>query len=344
MIVGCCGFSWSGSSAVEDLLKEFDGTDVRDDFEFVFPYYPDGLEDLDIQLNEKCSKYLSSVVAIPRFRKTAKYLLFKQTKGRIVNITDEYIKKLKQVTWIGAGAASYKLCNNWFYSHFSELFYKILRRLFEKISYKIRLYFLKKYEYSIKPDSFYEITKQYTDDVLKSLGVDIDKVVVLDQPFPGNNPNRCMRYFNNSKAIIVDRDPRDLYLLAKHYYPKRSFQVPHATVKDFVSYYYNMHKHLSKDDNNVLHIMFEDLVYNYEDTVKQICSFLNIDSRAHVRKKSSFIPEYSAANTRLFEKGNYLEDVAFIEKELSDFLFDFEKYPRIAPKDKMFDEMKELNL
>ena len=34
MIVGACGFGSTGSSVVTDYLKEFDGIQVKDDFEF----------------------------------------------------------------------------------------------------------------------------------------------------------------------------------------------------------------------------------------------------------------------------------------------------------------------
>ena len=47
MIIGTCGFSWSGSSAVQDFLKEFEEIEVYDRIEFILAFHPDGLEDLD---------------------------------------------------------------------------------------------------------------------------------------------------------------------------------------------------------------------------------------------------------------------------------------------------------
>ena len=59
MIIGCTGFSWSGSSAVTDLLMEYSENQVYRK-EFIFAYHPDSLSDLDFHLNDECSKFLST--------------------------------------------------------------------------------------------------------------------------------------------------------------------------------------------------------------------------------------------------------------------------------------------
>ncbi len=87
MIIGTCGFSWSGSSAVADYLAEFEENQVYNEDEFVLAFHPDGLRDLDFQLNCHCSKFLSSTVAIPRFRRVAHYLLEDATHRQIDKIT-----------------------------------------------------------------------------------------------------------------------------------------------------------------------------------------------------------------------------------------------------------------
>jgi hypothetical protein len=42
--------------------------------------------------------------------------------------------------------------------------------------------------FSIKPDDFERITKQYINDILEAMGADFNKNIVLNQPFPGNDP------------------------------------------------------------------------------------------------------------------------------------------------------------
>lgn len=46
------------------------------------------------------------------------------------------------------------------------------------------------------------------------MGADLSKPICLDQPFSGNNPENSFKFYNNPYAIIVDNDPRDLYLAA----------------------------------------------------------------------------------------------------------------------------------
>ena len=177
------------------------------------------------------------------------------------------------------------------------------------------------------PNDFNEITMEYTDSILKSIGLDLTKPIVLDQPFAGNNPQKSLKYYRDSKAIIVDRDPRDLYLLAKVYFPKTSYQVPYENVNDFIEYYRSMHNNMksSLDNPNVLYIKFEELVYQYENAVEKIISFTGLSN--HSCPKSYFVPEQSMVNTRLFSKNNsYSEDIMLIEKELNDYLFDFDSY------------------
>ena len=93
MIVGVCGFGYSGSSALVDLFNESDLFDVRGDFEFSFTYKPDGLEDLERSITSP-SRYFSSDSAIRRYiqysnRMSAKYN--SRTNGKFSALTDKYI-------------------------------------------------------------------------------------------------------------------------------------------------------------------------------------------------------------------------------------------------------------
>lgn len=335
MIIGTCGFSWSGSSAIADFLAEFDENLVYNENEFVLPFFPDGLEDLDYNLNQKCSKFLSSTVAIPRFRKVAKLLLDGPTHGQIENLTEHYLQQIEQARWTGTGQGQILFHNPKMY--FFSL--KVLRHLPPGFCKRYKVYPLRQMEYAIRPDGFYEATQKYTESILRSIGLDLSKNIVLDQPFPGNDPINCMRYFKDARAIIVDRDPRDLYLLAKEYFPRRTYSNPHDTVEEFITFFYHMHKNLVEvaTHKDVLYIKFEELVYEYESTTTKIKSFLKLGE--HKSPKAHFLPERSMANTRLFDKGcKYNDDIRKIEERLPDYLFDFDKYPNAKAEGDMFDE------
>lgn len=340
MVIGTAGFSWSGSSAVSDFLKEFNENQVYSDIEFVLAYTPDGLEDLDYHLNKSCSKFLSSTVAIPRFRKTANFILGVVTKGKIKKLTEKYIDSITQVTWIGNGQGQDALHNSWIYKNLGiRVNGRLQAHLPVKLCKMLRLYPMTKMEFSIMPDEFYKKTIDYTNGIFELLGLDINRNIVLDQAFAGTDPAKSLPYFQDAKAVLVDRDPRDLYVLAKKYFSKLSYPIPYEKVEDFVCYYKNMHKSLKKNCINpdVLYIRFEDFVYQYEETAKKIKIFLNLQKHDNPRKY--FIPEMSMVNTQLYKKFPELqEDIEYIQNELVEYLFNFDNYEYRPIQQEVFDK------
>ena len=330
MIIGVSGFSWSGSGAVIDYLMEFPKNQIYANCEFTLAYHPDGLLDLDRNLNENCAKFLSSGVAIPRFRKLAKMLLSRQTKGEIVSLTDEYLKKLVQADWVGLEAGQVLLHNKWIYNNIaSRVRHRIITKLPMEFCWRFKPYPLAEMEFSIRPENFSEATLDYTSKVLRACGLNLDRPIVLDQPFPGNNPVPYMKYYQDAKAIVVDRDPRDVFIFLRAVFPGHSYSIPLQDVKEYVAYYKYMHKDLKKDldDKNVLYIRFEDLIYEYEKTSNRINDFLGLSFEEHKYTKKYFVPEDSMSNTQVYKKyGNYQNEIIYIEKYLKDYLYDFDQH------------------
>jgi len=327
MIVGVCGFSWSGSGAVMDYLMQYDNLQIYKR-ELTIAYFPDGIGDLDFHLNENCAKFLSSTVAIPRFKKMTKRILKRPTKGAIDKLVDDYIESLVQSKWIGAGQGQLVLHNQWFYWHVgNRLLHRTYRKISPDICTRLRLYPLTEMELSICPDSFIEKTQLFTDNLLVSLGLDVSKTIVLNQAFPANNPKRFLRYFRESKAIVVDRDPRDVFVFLSDVFRGNSYSVPFQNVEEFVKYYRALHNDINKykKEDNILYLRFEDLIYEYEKTINKINSFLGLDKLE--KDRILFVPEQSMINTRVFENSNISKnDLEYIEQELPEYLFDFEKY------------------
>ena len=86
--------------------------------------------------------------------------------------------------------------------------------------------------------------------------------------------------FTNLKQIIVDRDPRDVYLDAMTYnaYPITD------NIYDFISFYESVHsKELIVNDETTLLVNFEDL-YIITIELPKIFLILEIDAVNHVRK------------------------------------------------------------
>ena len=145
----------------------------------------------------------------------------------------------------------------------------------------------------------------------------------MDQLVPSSNIERYIRYFNSIKVIVVDRDPRDVYLFEM--IRLRGTIVPHE-IKKFCEWYRwtrSLDKNrINKQNPNIKYIYFEDLIYHYDDTKNDIIKFLGLDIKNHVNKFKFFKPEVSEINTRLWETTNrYDKEIKYIEKELCEYLY-----------------------
>lgn len=330
MLIGVCGFTSTGSSAVSDFLKEFSDNQVFDDLEFDIAFTPDGLEDMEHHIMNACSKYTSSNVAITRFRnyvnKSRK--LNKATQGASRELTERYLDKLVQVRWKGYGAVDTTIYPGRAYKYVrAGMLRLILPQISRLLKKNVDLFPVRDMELSIRPENFYEATVEYIYEILKAMGCDGEKNIVLDQPFAGNDPAKSFRFFREPHAIIVDRDPRDNYLFAKKFLLHVGRQIPTQRVEDFVTYYRAMRKDMPylEERPDILRVRLEDMIYEYESTTEKIVEFCKI--KDHVHKRKVFIPEKSKNNTQLFLRyPECEEEVKYIEKELPEYLYPFEKY------------------
>jgi hypothetical protein len=349
MIIGVCGFGSSGSSAVTDYLKEFSSMQVLDNAEFTIPYFQDGIATLDYFLNQAPSKYLSSDVAITRFKT---YISFasrtfdKLTDGNFSRLSQKYINDITQASWIGYGATDNVLFTSFTFRLLGSRIMKpriipMLEKIFKR---NLNIYPIRNIPFSIKPAHFDEITKKYVRDLITAMGAKDRKTVVLNQPFAGNDPGKSFRYFEDPKAIVVDRDPRDMYVFAKEFLWHVGRFIPTDDVETFVRYFRAMREGMTyrSNDKDVLFVQFEALVYDYERTTRQIREFCGIDLAD--RHREIFVPSRSVNNTQVFRRyKGYEDDIKYIEKELSDYLFDYNAYENIHAIGGMFYGRSELN-
>lgn len=343
MIVGVCGYGATGSGAVVALLKEYDELQVFDKAEFQYAFQVDGLQDLEYHLVKQQARHMSGDIAIHRFLNViswAKTPIVKKTipKEQFIKITNEYVDSLVQESWIGI--------DNFDYEGKSILlnmivlgFKKIVFPYFEKITGKSwNIWPARRIYLSFNPNNFYEKTKNYTSKLLKAIGADFTKPVVLDQVFEGNAPENSFPFFENPKAIVVDRDPRDLWLVGKYAAAAKGEArfMPRDDVKTYVEYYRRLRKSQKKiNTETILFLKFEDLIYEYDSTVKEIEKFLGISN--HLNLKKYFNPDISINNTQLmYRYPECMEEIEYIERELGEYLFDFSKYSRVKFSGVMF--------
>lgn len=329
--IGVCGYGYSGSGAVVDLLRECSEVNYINYGEFNISYIPDGLEDLRFHIMDSHSRYLSSDIALKRYHeRISKYVKSdvrfpSEIKKAIIDLTTEYINSLTMVSWIGYWGVDYQetigklsniryRVNNKFYS-----FFKRFKK--QGLLYPERVMRL-----SINPPQFEEITRDYVHSVLLVLGYKEGKINIIDQLFAADDPVKSFSFFKNPMAILVDRDPRDVYILAKNTLVNHSLWIPTSNVKSFVEYYKCIREHEKNDSNNILRLYFEELVYDYDKTKQIIADFIGI--HAPSLNGGLFNPEISINNTQLYEIADkkFVSDINYIERNLSSYLFDFSRY------------------
>ena len=330
MIIGVCGLGYTGSGAVKDLLLEYEDIQFKDLGEFSLCYYPDGLEDLRFHLNKATYRFLSSDVAIKRFRRMIKVHFGKKTKiygqtgGRIQTITQNFIYALDPIMWQGYWDGD-ELLKTEFERNVPLRIFQALHRRMKKYFHKSINMYPKRQMYLCQDVfSYDELANQYIKNILESAGLDLSRKILLDQPFSGDAPLDAMRYFNDSKAIVVYRDPRDVYILAKKYQMSSCSWIPQDDICAYIKYMQMMYRNVGKyDTSKVLCLRFEDLIFNYDATVESIEAFLDI--KRHTKVGEHFNRYVSANNTCLYKKfPEESANISLIEEKMAEFLFDFD--------------------
>jgi hypothetical protein len=328
------GYMGSGSSAITHLISEFKGYEAKAGvFEFVFLHCPNGLFDLEDKLLVG-NTTLRSDEALHTFCNTMKMLYdkkywwvghYKEIIGEnFWSITEQFIESLIQ-------------CKPDYYWYQQE---NVNQRMFFKLVWNkiVSLVTLKKVQLKkpllypeiwlsyVKPEEFYEKARRYLNQIFDMLGVQEDNII-LDQLLLPQNMHRIDHYFDsNLKAFVVQRDARDVFIINKYIWPSQNEVVPFSTdVKEFCLQYRLMRELEKKTDSDkVIYLQFEDLIYQYDTTMKVIMDFLNLSEVDHIRKKEKFNPAISINNTQLFRANPaYGEEAKIIEELLPEYLYHF---------------------
>jgi len=324
VIVG--GFGGSGSSAVIDLLSEFD---VFKEFktEFRLLVDPDGIMNLENALVYNWSPYQSDT-AIKRFKRLINvlggkykfpYLGINHTKNinkGFINLSYEYIDKLLSFSYNGMWL---RLNNPRWY---------ISREIRGKI---MKIFGLKLYNYyepiyiSFKKDKFISITKSYLEKLFSSnINNEKIKFIMLDEGYASLNPSRVLKYFDYAKMIIVHRDPRDTFVGAL----KNGFYFMPLEVKTFIKWHKCLQEQTyicSNTTNKILRIQFEDLVLKYDKTLKNILQFLSIKKYKHIHKKKYFNQSVSINNVGIWKNYKNQNEMKLIKEYLGKYCYQFKK-------------------
>lgn len=326
------GYMGSGSSAITDILREYDNINTKNaDFEYIFLHMPGGIFDLEdkLLLNNNA---LRSDEAIKFFRSSMTDLYSlrgwwpgnykKYVTKNFLNILENYISNIRTDSFEGV----------WYYNE-KYKGYKLYKRAIKNRIFKI---FNKtipvdrfNIEYSfVSPDEFYKYSCEFIDSFVNELNIDNKDFIVLDQLILPHNVGRIQNYsYTKILPIIVERDPRDVYLLNKYYWSPQGFPILYPLdVHEFCKHYKSIRENENTIINkDVLRLKFEDLIFNYSDSLNKIESYLGLNKSDHIYKKKYFNPEISKGNIQIYNQELYKTEVSIISSELKDYIYDTDK-------------------
>jgi hypothetical protein len=323
--VDLSGYIVSGKTAYSDLLREIKGFQVPDpEFEFELIRIQGGIRDLETALVDDWSP-MRADSAIRRFRRLVKRMgtnhkrydprtwfeaagwsLDDHFGGRFTSLSNQFAKQLIATSWR----------TNWPYPLVElsscELFHSHIYRKLGKIFGKS---LTTDFDISLAyPENFLAIVNEFLAELLGGGVSDNITTIVTHNAFEPFNPSRALRYLKNSKCIIVDRDPRDSYVAML---PHKHLALP---VNDFILRFITYRKaseyHIDTPDK-ILRLRYEDLLFNYKDTVRRILNFLEVSATEHIEQFKHFNPMLSIKYAGIWKKHNNQADIRLIKIALS---------------------------
>jgi hypothetical protein len=327
-IIACTGYGGSGSSAITDLMREFNCGISLGDAEFWFLQDYDGISDLEHYLIE--GNHRSKVnLAIKRFLK----YVYKNERFYSKYFGDKYQRY--SMNYIE------NLIDAEFKKSISQ--YEINNSILRKIIFNISPFFqraikkpvggeftpfiprvTKHYSYPGK-EKFYKETKKYTANLFSLLTDNLkNEFIAIDQLVPSTNTARYFNYVGNMFVINIDRDPRDLYLLNETVWKGASYVCDTKDIESFINWFKTMraHKQYEIQSKKILYMKLEEMIYKYDHALEKIYNFFDLNPSTHINKMKFFNPEISKKNTRLWMKKEnkvYQKNINEIEKSLSEY-------------------------
>ena len=354
LLITPTGYFNTGSSAITHMLTEIEGVENSSGvYEMRILFDPDCISDLEYNLIENPHRQNTSF-ALQRFKR---YIDFnscpiynhhyeKLCDGNFKKISYDYLDGISDFRYYGACHLDAYLKGGFFW---------IINRIYKKIVVSVFKYRYtsiipvtllksqKQYAGTYSRDNFINATREYIGKLLSYLNKKDLDILMLDQLVPPTNVDRYLDYLPDSytkKVIIVDRDPRDLYVTSKMFLT--SGTIPIDTREHFVEWFKwtREQSKIQQDSDSILRVQFEDMIYEYERTRTKIVEFCGLGNLLCQKKKTIFKPDVSINNTQVWNRyPNIIADVEKIEKLLPEYCYDFES-KKIKPdfiNGKMFD-------
>lgn len=270
------GYGWTGSGLLIDILKQNSNFNTIG-HEYTLVSEPNGVLDLETHLIEnwhflKCDKAIKDFYKFAsKLNKPKSYLHpFGLDLTRNLNIDfmleiNSLIQSLKTFEYQGR-------------SRITSYDKSILQNLYDRLKWRIfdqnktLMYFS-----VIEPKNFHELIRNFHDRIFsqKLRG----NTLILDQALPFNKINKHENYFNSSKAIIVDRDPKDIYadlIRSGGLIGQELRKMDDKSIDKFVSWYRNQRR-MTNIPGSILQIRFEEIINKPLESESKISKYLEKD-------------------------------------------------------------------
>jgi Sulfotransferase family len=331
-VVDVSGYSFTGKSAVYDLLREFEGYYSQSkEFEFDLIRVQGGLLDLQSALTTHWSPIRSSEAIRNFMRLITLFGGDRSLYSRLTTTGAHYDHFLPGFTVVSKRFIESLVSARWkcdwpfaSYSHdqWTVTIHKILARMGWMSQPEVFLARMKEEDFTLKVQNYlHELFHG-----VASLGY---KSLILNNAFEPFYPERSIGLIKNAKSIVVDRDPRDVYISAMSAGKIAGSLVGLAVTGDGVDKFiqrFRLYRMAAfQPSENVYRINFESLILNYQHEVAKIREFLGESEFLYEKQGSIFHHKSSVNNIALWRKEMYshlLPDIRIIETQLAEFCLD----------------------
>ena len=322
IIIGA-GFGSSGLSAFINLLDEIDGFYTTPQ-EFAMFNDPDGIISLESAIIDNWSIFQGNV-ALRRFKKFANVLSKKYVSpypnldyslffgSDFKKAVNKYVDNLTNITFMGMSYGVDTLISRQLNQRFP---------IFRRSSLTNDKMYVAK---NLNEKEFLEYTRIFINDLAEICLKKYNKSsFVFDEGFVSLSLNKVLRYLpEDSKVVVVIRDPRDVYAELRASNDAWMFQ-PNK-INDFIEYQRAMFTRWEEqkiicDPKRFIELKFDDLILNYEESVSNIFKFLSISPESHIKPKTKLKPEISIKNVGRWKKNLNNDEILLFNSKLNGIL------------------------
>jgi len=305
----------SGAGAIHDYLLS------RDDFfspfkgkEFRLVNDPDGLDELfntlynDFSINGSANKLNNFNIFTKNYFYSNYNNKNKILNKQFLNLTKYFINQIIKIQYNGSPQFFFDKIN-----------------LLKKINFYFKRFILKKDAKNIEllkmiipvsKENFIEESRKYLYEIFRlSDKFEEKKNIVIEQGGNFFNPIESTKYYGSDReVIVVTRDPKAIYWSMKR---RQSLAYPGHNIKLFVKWYKSvMEKVNFSENNNVIHVKYENFFLDFENQKKILCSRLNIDPKIN----DNFDLNFTKNNLFKFKEKLTDDEKRFIDNELKDYV------------------------